>query len=714
MALRVEIEGLPNGGTEHALRHQRMRGGTAPKTPRAHWVLVATSMVTLLAMLVVNGFSTTSVSFAPHTSQGTKPGRLPGDATMLYLDGSQHHFARTPRGVFALTFVGGPDPQWTPRILDALHRSNIKATFFVVGSRVNAYPDLARRILVEGHELGVSTFSGADPATLPNWQSDLELSLTQRAIAGATGRRVNLFRPPFSSTPPTIDTRTLTLIWRAGAAGYKTVLADYDSRDWASPGVEEIVKAALPSRGAGAVVRMQDSGGDRTQTVAAINELAPRIVARGYRFATISASFKLARGLQPTTAAEQAQGLLIQWAQRTARWSAGALLWVLFVLVLVETTRLVLQVSGAVVHIRRTRRRRASPGPLLTEPATVIVPAFNEAAGIEAAVRSLVASQHPVEVIVVDDGSTDNTAEIVDRLDLPGVRLIRQDNAGKPAALNNGIAHATHDLIVMVDGDTVFEPLTVTRLVQPFADPCVGAVSGNTKVGNRRGLLGRWQHLEYVVGFNLERRMFDVARCMPTIPGAIGAFRREVLLEVGGLSGDTLAEDTDLTMAVCRAAWTEVPATLRQLWRQRYRWTFGTCQAMWKHRHALIERGAAGQLGRRGLPFLVMVRLLAPLTAPAVDVLLLYSFIFGDPATVAIGLLSPLSLQVALAVISLRIDRESIRPAWALPLQLFVHRQLMYLVLIQSIAAALVGARPTWQRMHRTGSAAQSLPSRSV
>ena len=212
---------------------------------------------------------------------------------------------------------------------------------------------------------------------------------------------------------------------------------------------------------------------------------------------------------------------------------------------------------------------------------------------------------------------------------------------------------------------------------------------------------------------------------MPTIPGAIGAFRREVLLEVGGLSGDTLAEDTDLTMAVCRAgwrvvyeesavAWTEVPATLRQLWRQRYRWTFGTYQAMWKHRRALIERGAAGRLGRRGLLFLVVVRLIAPLAAPAVDVLLLYSLFLGDPTTVARGLLFPLSLQIALAVISLRMDRESIRPVWALPFQLFVHRQLMYLVLIQSVIAALVGTRLRWQRMNRIGFAAQSLPSRSA
>ena len=140
-------------------------------------------------------------------------------------------------------------------------------------------------------------------------------------------------------------------------------------------------------------------------------------------------------------------------------------------------------------------------------------------------------------------------------LDLPGVTLVRQENAGKPAALNAGIRAARHDLIVLVDGDTRFEPDTVRALVQPFADPDVGAVSGNAKVGNRRGLLGRWQHIEYVMGFNLDRRLYDVFQCMPTVPGAAGAFRRTTLADVGGVSDDTLAEDTDLTVAVVRAGW---------------------------------------------------------------------------------------------------------------------------------------------------------------
>jgi cellulose synthase/poly-beta-1,6-N-acetylglucosamine synthase-like glycosyltransferase len=209
--------------------------------------------------------------------------------------------------------------------------------------------------------------------------------------------------------------------------------------------------------------------------------------------------------------------------------------WLVVLSAALGVLRLALQVVAARAHYRRRaavrHARRFSFGPV-----SVIVPAYNEAANIAKTVLSLVASDYPcLEIIVVDDGSTDGTAAIVRRLGLFGVRVISQPNAGKPAALNTGIRLARGELLVLVDGDTVFEREAVGCLVQPFADPAVGAVSGNTKVANRRGLLGRWQHLEYVIGFNFDRRLFDLGRCMPTVPGAIGAFRRAALVRAGGV-----------------------------------------------------------------------------------------------------------------------------------------------------------------------------------
>jgi cellulose synthase/poly-beta-1,6-N-acetylglucosamine synthase-like glycosyltransferase len=256
--------------------------------------------------------------------------------------------------------------------------------------------------------------------------------------------------------------------------------------------------------------------------------------------------------------------------------------------------------------------------------------------------------------------------------------------------------------------------------VQSFLDPEVGAVSGNTKVANRDGLLGRWQHLEYVMGFNLDRRMFEVGECMPTVPGAIGGFRREALIDIGGVPTVTLAEDTDLTMALIRAgwrvvyeqsavAWTEAPATLRQLWRQRYRWCFGTMQAMWKHRRSLIERGPSGRLGRRGLGYLLGFQILLPLAAPAVDVYAIYGLFFLPLASVAAVWFGFLLLQVLTAAYALRMDGERLTPLWTMPLQQIVYRQLMYLVVFQSTITALSGIRLGWQRIARRGVAGLGL-----
>lgn len=341
--------------------------------------------------------------------------------------------------------------------------------------------------------------------------------------------------------------------------------------------------------------------------------------------------------------------------------------------------------------------------PEVTEPVTVLVPAYNEEAGIESTVLSLLASTHrQLQIIVIDDGSTDRTADIAEGIGDPRVQVIRKVNEGKAAALNTGLAHTRHDIVVMVDADTVFEPDAIGKLIQSLAHPAVGAVSGNAKVGNRRRLLAKWQHLEYCFGFNLDRRMFEVLECMTTVPGAIGAYRRDALVSVGGVSEDTLAEDTDLTMALWRAgwrvlyeesavAWTEVPTSLGQLWRQRYRWCYGTIQAMWKHRGAVLDRGVSGRFGRRGLTYIALFQVLLPLLAPVIDVFALYAVLFLDSWLAAAVWFSFVGAQLVCAHYALKLDGEKVRALWSMPFQLFVYRQLTYLVVIQSMVALLFG-----------------------
>ena len=610
-----------------------------------------------------------------------------------------------------MTFDDGPDPTWTPAVLEVLRRHDVPATFFVVGAQVAKHPGLVRAELAAGHEIGAHTFTHSDLGAASPVRATVEMSLSQSALAGAAGVSTHLLRLPYSAESADITSPELAAAQRAADLGYLMVFSTEDGKDWLQPGVEAIVDRSTPPAGRGGIVLLHDGGGDRSQTVEAVDRLITKLKAEGYRFTTVS---EIA-GLPPGTAVEpvgrmaRAQGR----ALLLALWMASAISRALMLLV-VPLTALTLARSIAVVVFarRQARRARRTPPPAFFPPVTVIVPAYNEEVGIAAAVRSLAASDYPKrEIIVVDDGSTDGTAAAVEAIDDPRMRLIRQANAGKPAALNTGIAAARHDVIVMVDGDTIFEPDTIRHLVAPLADPKVGAVAGNAKVGNRHGLLGRWQHIEYVVGCNLDRRMYEALGCVPTVPGAVGAFRRQALTGLGGVSDDTLAEDTDLTMALNRAswkvayaerarAWTEAPATLRQLWRQRYRWSYGTLQAMWKHRGATAERGP---LGLVGLPMILFTQLTLPLLSPAFDVFALYGLLFGDPVQIIAFWLAFNVLHVATGAYAFRLDGESLRPLWAAPLQQFVYRQLMYLVVIESVASALAGTRLRWHKLTRTG-----------
>jgi len=691
------------------------------RTPRGHWLLVGLLLLVCTLGLLVEGYThgvlgETSSTVAQAAAAGPPaPGTVIGGGPVINGRGTRPRSYSMPSRTVALTFDDGPDPAWTPRILAILRHYRVPATFFVVGAHAAAYPGIVRQELRDGDEVGAHTYTHIDLAG--GWQEQLQLTLTQNALAGAAGVHTSLLRPPYSSGPDAVTAADWHAYRQAGGDGYLIVLASLDTRDWARPGVARIVAAAMPARGRGAIIMLHDSGGNRAQTVAALPRVITGLRARGYRFVTVTAGLGLPPADVPATASQRLAGLALVITQQTADHAVAALAIMLVVATVLTVTRALLLIGFARAHRRRVAQAvRQRPFGRYSPGVSVVVPAYNEAAGIAATVTSLMDTWYggPLEVIVVDDGSTDGTARIAAGLRLPGVRVLRQANGGKPAALNAGIAVARHDVLVLVDGDTVFQPDTLTYLVDRLGEPAVGAVSGNTKVGNRGGILGRWQHLEYVMGFNLDRRMYDMLGTMPTVPGAIGAFRRGALAAAGWLSTDTLAEDTDLTMGICRAgwrvtyeesaiAWTEAPASLRQLWKQRYRWCYGTMQSMWKHRRAVIERGASGRFGRRSLSYLLVFHVLLPLLAPVVDIALVYSLVFGNPVRAAEFWCGFAIMQMLTCAYALRLDHERLGPLWALPLQQVVYRQLMYLVTIQSLMTALLGSRERWQPMRRAG-----------
>ncbi|MET8690183.1 glycosyltransferase [Streptomyces sp. NPDC004732] len=675
-------------------------------------------LVALLAMLMLRGYVHSEIladhRVRPPAPTDHVPRKILEGGPVIDTRNGRETTLSVPDHRIVLTFDDGPDPEWTPKVLDVLKEHHAHGVFFVTGTMASRHPDLVRRMVDEGHEVGLHTFNHPDLSYQSASRIDWELSQNQLALAGAAGIRTSIFRPPYSSFADAMDDKSYPVTKAIGRRGYLTVVNDTDSEDWQRPGVDEIIRRATPRGGKGAVVLMHDSGGDRSQTVAALGRFLPDLRKRGYEFGTLTEALDAPSAHTEVTGVELWKGRAWVFLVGAAEHITDGLVVALAVIGVLVFIRFGLMLLLSAVHARRVRRRDFRWGLPVTEPVSVLVPAYNEAKCIEATVRSLMASDHPIEVVVIDDGSSDGTARIVEGLHLPNVRVVRQQNAGKPAALNRGMANARFDIVVMMDGDTVFEASTVRELVQPFGDHRVGAVAGNAKVGNRDSLIGAWQHIEYVMGFNLDRRMYDVLRCMPTIPGAVGAFRRCALDRVGGMSDDTLAEDTDITMALHREgwrvvyaerarAWTEAPESVQQLWSQRYRWSYGTMQAIWKHRRALVESGASGRFGRIGLPLVSLFMVLAPLLAPLIDVFLLYGLVFGPTQRTVAAWLGVLAVQAVCAAYAFHLDRERMTHLISLPLQQILYRQLMYVVLLQSWITALTGGRLRWQKLRRTG-----------
>jgi len=687
---------------------------------RPKWMLIVAVFGMFVSVLITNGLISSEIGVdatgaGPDGPDTAVPTVISDGGPVIDLTSGRTDSLVLPPKTVALSFDDGPDPEWTPEVLAVLAKYHVPGTFFVVGSRVAHYPQLAQAIRASGSEIGLHTFTHPELREVSPTRVDQEFTATQLALAGATGQLSYLIRPPYSSEASAVDDAGFAVIQRLGQEGYVTALVDTDSNDWQRPGVDAIVNAVLPVGATGGVVLLHDAGGDRSETVAALDRIIPQLQSEGVRFTTVSAGAGLPPADFTANPTQLAMGTIMLDTVAVAGGIVAALEWSLLIGGGLVLLRLVLMMVVAGRHGRR--RRRLDPDDRIhgwPGAVSVVVPAFNENSTIAMTVRSLVASDIPVEVIVVDDGSTDGTGDTVEALGLPGVRVIRRPNGGKPSALNAGISAARCDIVVMMDGDTIFEPATVRHLVEPFVDPQVGAVAGNARVADRRSLIARWQHIEYVIGFNLDRRVQDAWGVITTVPGAIGAFRRTALAGVGGVSDDTLAEDTDLTIALGRAgwrvvyqptarAWTDAPASFAQLWRQRYRWSYGIMQSLWKHRHAVVERGHSGHLGRVGLLLTGLFQILLPLLAPMVDVYLIYGLVYLDPVTTGAIWAVALLLQLIAGVVAFRLEGEPLRGLLLLPLQQIVYRQLMYAVLIQSVASAIAGTRLRWQKIPRAG-----------
>ncbi|WP_293900762.1 glycosyltransferase [Phenylobacterium sp.] len=641
-------------------------------------------------------------------------------------------------GLVAITFDDGPDRRWTPKILDILKQKHAPATFFVIGKNMSNNPDIVAREVDEGHDVGNHTWTHPNIGEVPVAEASVELSATQRLFETITGRSMRLFRPPYFGDAEPSTPQEVAPLLVGQTQDYVAVGLRIDPDDWKKPEPKHIIDTTI-SRLAdtvrpGQVVLLHDSGGDRSRTVEALPGLIDAIRAHGYRLVTVG---ELA-GMTPQEAMPPTERGTFELTLDRIGFgffhTADNILRTLFITAIaLGVARLAFLSILALVHSARLCPP-PMPDPVGGPLISVLIPCFNEEKVIEASVRRILASDWTnLEILVLDDGSADATSRVVTKAfaDEPRVTLMSFENSGKAGALNRGLVVASGDIVIALDADTLFPHDTLSRLARWFVDPRIGAVAGNAIVGNRRNIITRWQALEYVTAQNLERRALAALGAVTVVPGAVGAWRRSALTELGGYPADTLAEDQDLTLAIQQAGWkvtfdpearayTEAPETVSGLLKQRFRWSFGTLQCLWKHRSALFDIRRP-VLGFVALPMIWMFQILLTAIAPLVDLAIvwnlitaIYGFVQHSTEWSPDDLVRSLEywtafimLDLAAGTIGMALER---RAPWAdliwMPAQRFGYRQLMYYVVVKSIDAALHGVRVGWGKLERRATAA--------
>ncbi|RUS47530.1 DUF2062 domain-containing protein [Cohnella sp. AR92] len=618
----------------------------------------------------------------------------------------------------ALTFDDGPSGRYTPEILDILNKYKIKASFFVVGENAEAYPGLIKRIYKEGHELGNHTFTHPDVAAISPTRTRLELNATQRLIQEITGHSATFFRPPYVADAEPSTPSELLPILRAQQMGYTMAGELIDPEDWQRPSTDAIVDRVMSRLHEGNVILLHDAGGDRSQTVEALPRIIEQLQRQGYSFTTLSALIGKTRAetMPPVSDADLP---LLQYDRAVFQWLKGwnlGLRDLFYAAIAIGMLRVAMLFWLSLRHKRDRSSGRVNAD--YAPPVSVVIAAYNEQKVICNTIESILLSDYPnYEVIVVDDGSTDETARaVLERFgERSDVRLITKPNGGKASAVNTGYRQANGEIVIAFDADTLIASDSITRLVCRFQDERVAAVSGNVKIGNTGNLLTIWQHIEYVTGFNLERRAFDKLNCIAVVPGAIGAWRKSAVEDAGYYSEDTLAEDADLTLSLLRSgykihyeeralAYTEAPEDVQSFAKQRYRWTYGTLQCLWKHRGAMFNPKHPA-LGFIGMPNMWLFQYVYSVLSPLIDLLFVFSLFSGGSRIATAFYLAFFLLDLSVAYYAFRLEKENPKPLLWLFLQRIVYRQLMTYVILKSIFAAVRGSPVGWNKMKRRGSA---------
>jgi len=626
-------------------------------------------------------------------------------------------------GKIVLTFDDGPDPDYTPQILDILKKEHVPAAFFVVGSMVEKNIPLLRREFDEGYEIGNHTFFHPDISTISLQRVNLELNATRKLIESVTGRSTILFRPPFNADAEPQTLAEVIPVAESRKQSYITIGESIDPWDW-QPGVtaDSIVARTIRQKDAGSMLLLHDAGGDtREETVKALPIIIHYFKSHGYQFTTIADVLnKTKADLMPAIKDDANSGVLGSLYNLLIEfyfYGNWFLLYLFLSAIFLAVGRVILIGILAVRQYADDKKLAKIPVDISLLPAvSIIVPGYNEEVTAIKTIDSLLKINYPsFQIIFVDDGSKDKTYELVNDAygRHPLVRVLTKPNGGKASALNFGITHAENAFVVCIDADTQLHADAVYHLMTCFTDNEIGAVAGTVKVGNEINLITRWQSIEYITAQNMDRRAFDLINSITVVPGAIGAFRKSALYKAGGFTYDTLAEDCDLTMRILKQgyvvkncdeaiAYTEAPETLNGLLKQRFRWSFGVMQSFWKNRDALFNKKYRF-FGMVGMPNILIFQIILPLFSPLADLMMIIGLFSDKPGKILAYYVGFVLIDFIVAIIAFWMQKEDFKKLVYIIPQRFIWRQLMYYVLFKSLRKALKGELSGWGALKRTG-----------
>lgn len=651
-----------------------------------------------------------------------------------------------------LTFDDGPDPNYTPRILDILSKYHVPATFFIVGINAENNIPIVKRIFKEGHEIGNHTFTHPNIAKVSQRRAILEMESTRLLIECITGHSTIMFRAPYNADFEPEKWEELIPVAIARTKNYLDIGESIDPLDW-EPGTpadsifDRIVrrKNDMTASGlSGNIILLHDAGGDdRSATVEALPKIIEYFQKRKFKFTTVADILGKTKDEMMPPVPKSSGYFLLQinyYFAELGYWSGHILFSLFVVFMILSVGRVLLMAFIATREFIKEKKNAMAPfwspdgkdAPLVS----IIVPAYNEEINAVGSVESLLLGDYPnFEIIFIDDGSNDNTYERVSAAFAGNsqVRVLYKSNGGKASALNFGIAQSTADYVICIDADTKLKKDAVSRLMEHFGERrgrsvkeyrlvteegmsglgVVGAVAGNVKVGNEVNLLTRWQSIEYISSQNFDRKAFAWLNAITVVPGAIGAFRKKAIEEAGGFTTDTLAEDCDLTVRILRRgyviendnraiAMTEAPETLKMFLKQRFRWSYGVMQTFWKNRDALLN-WRYRWLGWVALPNILIFQYIIPFVIPLADFFMLVGLLTGNASKIAGYYLVFMLVDLLVALLAFSFEKERLtKLVWLIP-QRLIWRWLTWSVLFRAVRRALKGELQHWGVLKRTG-----------